>query len=293
MSDEIAILKRHLQRERAARKQAEELLDSKTLDLHQANLELSEATETLKSLLSSRTAIISNLVTNLSSGILLENEIGEIIFANQVFCDQFGISIQPDQLIGKKLSRSLQDFERIFQDPRKFYEKLPQVFKNNQRVENEIMELKSGIIIEGDFIPIDIMGVHKGRLWQFPDVTEKKNSQRSVEQSERRFKLLAVYYEFIRGVSFAGLLRKTVTFLKRELGVEEVSITLIESQTDSLNSWMREGIEKVDNPLVSLISTSALLPEDRKLSYYETLPEVKTGKPIQYWLKSGFVLLAN
>lgn len=288
MSDEIAILKRHLARERAARKQAEELLDSKTLDLHQVNQELSEATETLRSLLNSRTAIISNLVTNLSSGILLENEVGEIIFANQVFCDQFEITAPPDKLVGKKLSRSLQDFERIFQDPRKFYEKLPLVFEANERVENEIIELKSGITIEGDFIPIDIMGVHKGRLWQFRDVTEKKSNQRSVEQSERRFKLLAAYHEFIRGASLRALLKKTITFLKNELGAEDIAISLIENTTESLNSWMQEEIAKIDNPLVGILSPEDVKPSDKILIYHEVLPEKSSGKSDQKWLDLGY-----
>lgn len=293
MSDEIAILKRHLARERAARKQAEELLDSKTLDLHQVNQELSEATETLKSLLSTRTAIISNLVTNLSSGILLENEVGEIIFANRVFCKLFEITAPPDKLVGKKLSRSLQDFERIFQDPKKFYEKLPKVFDANKKVENEAIELKSGVTIEGDFIPIDIMGVHKGRLWQFRDITEKKSNQRSVEQSERRFKLLAAYYAYIRGASLRSLLKKTVTFLKKELGVEEISIALTENLTDSLNSWMIEEIEKVDNPLVHLISASALQSSDRKLVYHESLAVESSNPHNKYWIQSGYRSVLN
>lgn len=293
MSDEIAILKRHLARERAARKQAEELLDSKTLDLHQVNQELSEATETLKSLLSSRTAIISNLVTNLSSGILLENEIGEIIFANQVFCDQFEITAPPDKLVGKKLSRSFQDFERIFQDPQKFYDKLPLVFEANERIKNEIIELKSGVTVEGDFIPIDIMGVHKGRLWQFRDVTENKSNQRTVEQSERRFKLLAAYHEFIRGASLTALLMKTVTFLKNELGVEEIAISLIENTTESLNSWMREELEKVDNPLVGLSLSEEVKPAERRLIYHEILSEKSPGRLDREWFERGYKSALN
>ncbi|MDW3195142.1 MAG: ATP-binding protein [Cytophagales bacterium] len=288
MSDEIAILKRHLARERAARKQAEELLDSKTLDLHQVNQELSDATETLKSLLSSRTAIISNLVTNLSSGILLENEVGEILFANQVFCDQFEITAPPDKLVGKKLSRSLQDFERIFADPEQFYNKLPRVFEANEKVLNESIELKSGITIEGDFIPIDIMGVHKGRLWQFRDITERKTNQRSIEQSERRFKLLAAYYEFIRGASLRALLAKTTTFLKQEVEIEEISISLVESPIESLNSWMREQVTKVDNPLVKLFTAENMKALDQKPIYLDDITADTSDQQGLEWLVRGF-----
>lgn len=292
MSDEIAILKRHLARERAARKQAEELLDSKTLDLHQVNQELSEATETLKSLLNSRTAIISNLVTNLSSGILLENEKGEIIFANQVFCDLFDISTQPDKLIGKQLSRSLHDFERVFKDPEKFYKKLTEVFEANEKIENEIIELKTNITIEGDFIPINIVDVHKVRLWQFRDITEKKSTQRSIEQSERRFKLLAEYYEFIRGANLESLLKKTIIFLKKEVGVEEVSITLVKNESASLHDWMRQETEKVDNSLIGLLSIEEVVALS-ELDYTHSLTDKTIGKHDLKWLENGYRSVFN
>lgn len=288
MSDEIAILKRHLARERAARKQAEELLDSKTLDLHQVNQELSEATETLKTLVNSRTAIISNLVTNLSSGILLENETGEIMFANQVFCDLFEIATPPDQLVGKKLSRTLEDFQRVFKDPEVFFNKLPRVFEENKRIENVAIALNSGVTIEGDFIPIDMIGPHIGRLWQFRDITEKKIAQKSIEQSERRFKLLVAYNEHIRGASLRSLLKKTLTFLKNELGVEEISIHLIETPTDTLTSWMKQEIERIDNPMVTLLDVNQVKPKDRNLNYQPMIKAAEENPRDQVWLVRGF-----
>lgn len=254
MSDEVAILKRHLARERAARKQAEELLDSKTLDLHQANQELSEATETLKSLVSSRTAIISNLITNLSSGILLENELGEIMFANQVFCDLFEISVPPDKLIGKKLSRRMEDFEAIFSEPDHEFDKLKKLLSADKKVLNVPIELRSGRTIECDYIPIEIMSVQKGRLGQFRDITEKKKDQLAIESSEKRFKLLAEYHEHIRGADLTELLDKTISFLKSKVGLEQVYIFIVNPKNTDLSQWLREAVRKlktadvIDNP---------------------------------------------
>lgn len=55
MSDEVARLQRRLERERAARKQAEQLLESKSLALYQANLELRAQADSLEETIAERT----------------------------------------------------------------------------------------------------------------------------------------------------------------------------------------------------------------------------------------------
>ncbi|UOG93924.1 MAG: response regulator [Candidatus Thiothrix sulfatifontis] len=55
MSDEVARLERRLARERAARKQAEQLLETKSLALYQANLELRAQADSLEHIIEERT----------------------------------------------------------------------------------------------------------------------------------------------------------------------------------------------------------------------------------------------
>ena len=284
MSEEVAILERYLARERAARKQAEELLDSKTLDLHQVNQELSQATETLQSLVYSRTAIISNLIANLNSGILLENEQGEIMFANQVFCNLFQIPVPPSKLVDKKLARSFRDFQHVFKDPEKFFEKLPRVFEDNQKIINEEMELTSGITIESDFIPIDNMSGQKGRLWQFRDITEKKSYRKSIERSERRFKLIAEYHEQIRGTDLATLMETTIQFLKEQVGIEEVSMTLVDPKNENLSSWIHESAKETTG-LVTILAKEHL---DRNTRYRGEIDASNVEERDHELLKKGF-----
>ena len=56
MSDEIELYKRRLKRERSARKQAESLLEKKSRQLYEANLELKEAADSLEEQISERTS---------------------------------------------------------------------------------------------------------------------------------------------------------------------------------------------------------------------------------------------
>ncbi|RVU84033.1 response regulator [Leucothrix sargassi] len=55
MSDELAVLQRRFNRERAARKQAESLLEKKSLELYKANLELTELANSLEEQIQVRT----------------------------------------------------------------------------------------------------------------------------------------------------------------------------------------------------------------------------------------------
>ncbi len=59
-SEEIIILKRHLERERRARKAAEDLLETKSHQLYQANMELREFTAQLEAHVAERTAALLN-----------------------------------------------------------------------------------------------------------------------------------------------------------------------------------------------------------------------------------------
>jgi two-component system sensor histidine kinase/response regulator len=56
VSDEIELYKRRLKRERSARKQAESLLEKKSRQLYEANLELKEAADSLEEQISERTS---------------------------------------------------------------------------------------------------------------------------------------------------------------------------------------------------------------------------------------------
>ena len=74
-TEEIIILKRHLARERSARKAAEELLEAKSYQLYQANLELRELTAQLEARVAERTAALLQTNTQLQKEISERNRI--------------------------------------------------------------------------------------------------------------------------------------------------------------------------------------------------------------------------
>ncbi len=92
-SEKIEILQRALKREKAARKQAENILEEKSLELYYTN-------QKLKNLISEKTSELSVIVENSSLGIVL-TQYDTIIQTNKAFQNLLGYS--QDELISKKV----------------------------------------------------------------------------------------------------------------------------------------------------------------------------------------------
>jgi len=97
--DELSILKRKLEREKLARKQAESILEEKALQLHKLNEELElkivERTEELRISEEKYRGIIENM----ELGLLEVDNDQNIIRAYDWFCDMTGYT--KEELIGK------------------------------------------------------------------------------------------------------------------------------------------------------------------------------------------------
>jgi PAS domain S-box-containing protein len=134
--------------------------------------------------------LLSNLVNNLHSGILVTEQDNKIIFANKVFCDIYGISEDPAQLVGKNISESLELRKLFFKDQDFFISRTKEIIANNELVLNEEWELKSGKTLSRDYIPVTLDKDKKGGIWQLRDITEQYNT-------EKRFEQQRLFYERI------------------------------------------------------------------------------------------------
>ncbi|UEG48669.1 PAS domain S-box protein [Ferruginibacter lapsinanis] len=134
--------------------------------------------------------VFTSLISNMQSGVLLEDETRHIVFANQLFCDLFGVPVSPDDLQGVDCADSAEQHKHLFKSPDKFVENIEKILKEKKLVNGEILELDDGRIIERDFIPITIDGEYKGHLWSYTDVTEIVNSEAAIEQSEIKTRLI-------------------------------------------------------------------------------------------------------
>ena len=92
--DKAETWKLRWQRERAARKQAEEILEAKALELYKANQKLTQLNAGLEQQVIDRTKTLKanqkrlvSLIQNLNGGILFEDEQRNVLMTNERFTD--------------------------------------------------------------------------------------------------------------------------------------------------------------------------------------------------------------
>ncbi|MCX6317791.1 MAG: PAS domain S-box protein [Bacteroidetes bacterium] len=134
--------------------------------------------------------VFTSLITNLQSGILLEDETRHIVFANQHFCDLFGIPAAPEQLQGADCSNSAEQAKDMFADPVDFVSGISKLLTEKKLATGEMLLLADGRIYQRDYIPIYTDNIYKGHLWSYTDITGKKKAQDAIAESESRNRLI-------------------------------------------------------------------------------------------------------
>lgn len=120
---------------------------------------------------------LGKLSENFGGGILLENEERKIFFINQQFCDYFNISVAPELLLGGDCTDAAENSKHLFRDPDLFILNVNNILKNKTAVLGEVYEMKNGLILERDYIPIFEDLHYKGHLWIYRNITKFKENE--------------------------------------------------------------------------------------------------------------------
>jgi len=134
------------------------------------------------------TAIIKELLQNISSGILVEDEQKKIILVNVEYCNMFNIKERSIDFIGADFSKYTELSKSMFADPINFEKRISEILTSNIAVKGEELHLLDGRILERDFIPVFIKEEYHGSFWKYSDITERKR----IEEELKEFK---AFYE--------------------------------------------------------------------------------------------------
>ncbi|UII21340.1 PAS domain-containing hybrid sensor histidine kinase/response regulator [Fulvivirga ligni] len=131
---------------------------------------------------------LKTTIARLNNGILLEDEDRKIIITNQVFCNIFGIPVEPELLIGSDCSNSAEEIKGLFKDPALFVQRIDELLKDKEHVIGEVIEMADGRILERDFIPVIMENQYVGHLWKYRDVTNIEQSQQLLRTNEEKYR---------------------------------------------------------------------------------------------------------
>lgn len=126
------------------------------------------------------------LVENISAGLLIEDENGRIVKANQTFREVIGLSEEPEALAGLTSEELCRRVRPLLADPEKAVARATELRRSGQPVVAEELELADGRFIEMDHASVSVGGECRGRMWIYREITARKNAESGVRR-ERNF----------------------------------------------------------------------------------------------------------
>jgi PAS domain S-box-containing protein len=161
--------------------------DSEVLELVAVARDVSARKEAEK-VLETTQLRLTTLITNLPSGVMVEDQDRRIILVNQLFCNIFDLPVCPDQLIGLDRLASTRSVKQLMDKPDEFVSRIDELLADRQAVVGEEIWMANGHILERDYIPIYLDKQYMGHLWRYTDVTANYRSREQIRRSEEKYR---------------------------------------------------------------------------------------------------------
>jgi diguanylate cyclase (GGDEF)-like protein/PAS domain S-box-containing protein len=186
---------------------------------------------------------LSALIENLQAGILVEEDSRRITHLNQEFCTMFGIPAPPQALIGADCSNFAEESKGLFAEPEVFVRRIEQTLEERLIVRGEELLLADGRTIERDYIPIFVGEGYRGHLWQFRDITERKEAEEEKARQARHAALRAdVSAALAKGGTLPSILQRCTECMVRHLDAAFVRIWTLDKEEKMLDLRASAGM---------------------------------------------------
>ncbi|MFY0631911.1 MAG: PAS domain S-box protein [Flavobacteriaceae bacterium] len=277
-NDQVDILKKALTRERLARKEAEKILEEKSLELFEKNEELISINQNLSTVIHEKTSELNDLFDNLTDSYILMDLHGNVLKMNKPAIDFFGFDLENESFNVTNILHE-DDYEYAYES---FYQLIETgSFKNYQaRIYTKSREVKwvqinSSIVRDLEGMPTFAHGIVR-------DITEAKKRQKAFEEQKQQ--LDAIVDNSSLGIALSsedGKIIKTNTALENlfEYSKEEL-LTL------SVNDVSVKGDAKTTRDHLQKLSDSTLDRFTINKRY-----QSKKGKII--WAKTSVAAVRN
>ncbi len=195
-------------------------------------------TEQAAAISRANTSRLTALIESLRGGVLVEDQHGRIVLANQSLCTLFAIPVPPEALIGADCAKAAEDLKNLFEGPEQFLARIEELLHAQRIVVSEELRLVDGRTFERDYVPIWIDSNYGGHLWQYRDISERKATEQALARardealaaSRHKSEFLAMVSHELR-TPMSGVIGMTELLLDTHLDQEqrELATTISEA----------------------------------------------------------------
>lgn len=125
------------------------------------------------------------ILSSMYAAVLLVTDDGRVEFANQAFCDRFGLKEAPADLVGLAAGVMFKKIKGGYRHPDEAIARIKELLDRGQPVTGEELAMHGGGTCLRDFVPLNIDGKSYGRLWIHTDITERKQTEQALLRSEK------------------------------------------------------------------------------------------------------------
>ena len=125
---------------------------------------------------------LTNLITALSTAIVLEDEDEKVLVANRAFVDLFRLPLEPEDLVGRRLEEHGLSVDNTVLDPPNVGRIVGRMIEAGRPSIGNRVLIRDGRTLEVDYIPMRSGQTRLGQLWVSRDIT---NQARAAAERER------------------------------------------------------------------------------------------------------------
>ena len=121
-----------------------------------------------------------SLIENLQTGIFFEDDKRQVKYYNGAFASMFGLEEGAENFAEQDAATVLEMLRHYPEKEAKFLRDIYDLPVRRRKLVNEEIAFKDGRIVERDYVPIYYMGRLRGHLWQFRDITSRKQQEQQL-----------------------------------------------------------------------------------------------------------------